>query len=331
MSGCESFYKFAAKTLVIIIIMLNATLEKLGWEAHPYRKPASTSSYTRYGIAKTKTRRQDLPPMIVLHMTQGGTGWGKAGLIAFATSETGSPVMCWFVSSTTTSCTYNKVDKWDAERVIGSEGTRTGYSAKIFTLPITAPSWGMKGAGRNKLGRKRRSKITKLLLETNHSGRLVVQVEIVGFARDCKNFTDKEYTELAEMLADLAAAIEAETGEPFELKPCIAPRVDDPASRSKKAACRVPWDKWEMRDWNVCMHSNAPENNHGDAGLLDVVRLCREANEIVAERKGTPAPKKTKKAAAKRKNTVSKIDRPAILEATEQIKSALSTIEETIK
>ena len=266
--------------------MLNKTLERLGWQAVPFCNKKST--FWKKGIMRTRTRRQDLSAKIVLHHIQGDLG-GKQGLINFATKVTKSPVCLWWASPITTSCTWKRINKWDAERVPGSEGSRRGFSAKIITFPIWAPSWALKGAGRDKLGRRRRSKITKKLLETNHSGEIVLQVEIAGYARDAKNYTDREYVELGELVADMSEAIAEETGKPFRPKALETVRVDDPMSRSKKAACRADWIKWETGDWDLATHSQVPNNDHGDSNF-DLVRICDLANIELGKRKGAPEP-----------------------------------------
>ena len=309
--------------------MLNKTLDRLGWESHPFANRAA--SYFRNKIALTRTRRQDLEPKVILHLTQGGTGWGKQGLINFATLQTKSAVCLWFASKITTSYQYRKIAAFDYVRIEGTEGSRAGYEAKVITTPITAPSYSVKGAGRDKLGRRRRSKITKLLLETNHSGRLVVAIEIVGFARDAKNYTDAEYQELGEVLADIAEAISEEIGKewlPRALAGAI--RVDDPASRGKKAACRFDWKTWEVGNWNTCMHSNVPNNDHGDCGLLDVDRICRIATEILAQRKGKTT-KPAKKAARSPKTASKSTQEAAIEKAIAALSVSWETLWETLE
>ena len=273
---------------------LNKTLAKRGWKSFPFANKAA--SYWKRNVAKTRTRRQDLEPKVIVHFSQGGTRWQESGLVTFATKQTKAAVCLWFASPITTSCQYRKIAAFDYVRVEGSEGSREGYSAKIITTPITAPSYGMKGVPR-KLGRIRRSKITKLPLETNHNGRLVVQIEIIGFSRDAANFTDEEYQELGAVLADIAEAISEEIGKewlPRSLPGAI--RVPDPQSRGQKAACRFDEKTWELGDWNTAMHCNAIFNDHGDAGILDIARICRIAIAELAKRKGT-APKPAKKAA----------------------------------
>ena len=187
---------------------LNKTLEKRGWKSVPFAN--KKAGYYKRNVANKRTRRQDLEAKFIFHFTQGGTGWQESGLIRFATKDTKLAGCLWFASKITTSCTYKKIAPFDYVRVKGSEGSRAGYAAKIITVPITAVSYFMKGIPK-KFGRTRISKITGKPLESNHNGKLVVQVEIVGFSRDAVNFTDAEYEELGELLADAAEAMSEET------------------------------------------------------------------------------------------------------------------------
>lgn len=108
-------------------------------------------------------------------------------------------------------------------------------------------------------------------VETNRAGRILVQIELVGFAGTPSSIGDPD--DLDWFGREIVRPIHLLTGFPLMT---LVEWVAYPASYGESARQRVPAARWASLS-GVVGHQHAPENDHGDPGALDVARIIAAA------------------------------------------------------
>jgi len=107
--------------------------------------------------------------------------------------------------------------------------------------------------------------------ETNRDGKILVQIEMVGFAGTPATIGSK--ADLEWFGREVVAPIARLTGVPLT---STVRWVAYPASFGKQAAQRLHGSDWDNYS-GVCGHQHADENDHGDPGAIDIATILSAA------------------------------------------------------
>lgn len=263
-----------------------------GWEHILYRDGAKVTG---------TPRRPDLKPIITWHCTA-GVFHQLQTLIQFAVHDIATPVAYWYADPDTTAWDYEKFGKWDGARKLDVSGNpvraRKGFEKKLQTLPAEWVSWGLRGVGKVVRAALRLKGIKRP--ETNHRGRIHLQIEDMAYASDAGHFTEDELYRRGLVMKDMSLTIMRMTDEDFVPATALDVLPAYPASAGKKSGFRHPWPVW-MSDVisTVQAHSLIPGQTHGDPGALAMGKICEIARHELNQtlEVGSPSQQAAKRAA----------------------------------